>query len=46
MAKKKVLITGVAGLVGIIAWDWLKDKGDRYELFGLARRFQLSVRVP
>ena len=46
MAKKKVLITGVAGLVGVIAWDWLKAKEDRYELYGLARRFQPSVRVP
>ena len=45
MAMKKVLITGVSGIVGSSAYLQLRESSDRYELFGLGRRRALSDRV-
>ena len=42
---KKILITGVSGLIGGAIWDWLKPHDSRYELYGLARRFEPSARA-
>jgi len=41
---KKILITGVSGLIGSVIWNWLNDK-NRYDLYGLARRFDPSARI-
>ncbi len=45
MAPKKVLITGVSGLVGSSALLHLAQTPERYELYGLGRRKALSERV-
>ena len=45
MAPKKVLITGISGLVGSAAYLYLSQWLDRYELYGLGRRWALSERV-
>ena len=41
---KKILITGVSGLIGSVIWNWLNDK-NRYDLYGLARRLDPSARI-
>ena len=46
MAPKKVLITGVYGLIAGAVYQHLSTQPDRYDLYGLARRFQPSVRAP
>lgn len=46
MAPKKVLITGVYGLIASAVYQHLNTQPDRYDLYGLARRFQPSVRAP
>ena len=46
MAPKKVLITGVCGLIAGAVYRHLHTQPDRYDLYGLARRPQLSERVP
>jgi len=43
---KKVLITGISGLVGSSVFLHLKQWPDRYDLYGLGRRRALSERVP
>ncbi len=45
MAPKKVMITGVSGIVGSSAYLLMRDSPDRYELYGLGRRRALSERV-
>ena len=45
MAPVKVLITGVSGLVGSAAYLHLSQWPERYELYGLGRRRELSERV-
>ena len=42
MAPVKVLITGVSGLVGSAAYLHLSQWPERYELYGLGRRRELS----
>ncbi len=44
MSPKKVLITGVSGLVGSAAYLYLSQWPDRYTLYGLGRR-TLSERI-
>ena len=46
MAPKKVLITGVYGLIAGAAYRHLRTQPDRYDVYGLARRSQLSERTP
>ena len=46
MAPKKVLITGVFGLIAGAVYQHLRTQPDRYDLYGLARRSQLSERAP
>lgn len=46
MAPKKVLITGVYGLIASTVYQHLNTQPDRYDLYGLARRFQPSARAP
>lgn len=41
----KVMVTGVAGLIGNVVWRELRSKPDRYEAYGLARRFSASARL-
>ena len=45
MGLKKVLITGIAGIVGSSAYLHLKQSPDKYALYGLGRRRDLSDRV-
>ena len=45
MEKKKILITGVYGLVGSSIYRHLAAQPDRYEIYGLARRRKQSERV-
>jgi nucleoside-diphosphate-sugar epimerase len=45
MAPKKVMITGVSGIVGSSAYLHMRQFPERYELFGLGRRRALSERV-
>jgi len=45
MALKKVLITGVSGIVGSSAYLHMCTSPDKYELYGLGRRRVLSDRV-
>ena len=45
MAPKKVLITGVFGLIAGAVYRHLRTQPDRYDLYGLARRSQLSERA-
>ena len=45
MAPKKVLITGVSGLVGSSALLHMAQAPERYQLYGLGRRRALSERV-
>lgn len=46
MAPKKVLVTGVYGLIGSVVYEHLQRTPDRYEVYGLARRRHASARVP
>jgi len=41
----KVMITGVAGLIGNVLWKDLRRKPDKYDVYGLARRLQPSARL-
>ena len=41
---KKILITGVSGLIGSAIWNWLDNK-NKYDLYGLSRRFGPSARI-
>jgi len=43
---KKVLVTGVHGLVGNIVYRALAQAPDRFDAYGLARRRQPSKRIP
>ena len=45
MSPKKILITGVSGLVGSAAYLHLSQWPDRYALYGLGRRRALSERI-
>ena len=45
MALKKVMITGVSGIVGSSAYLLMRQSPDRYDLYGLGRRRALSDRV-
>ena len=45
MAKKRILITGVYGLVGSAIYQRLISKPDLYEVYGMARRRKRSDRV-
>lgn len=44
-AEKKVLITGISGIVGSSAYQQLRKSPERYALYGLGRRRVLSDRV-
>ena len=46
MAPKKILITGVYGLIAGAVYRHLHVQPDLYEVYGLARRPQLSERAP
>jgi len=46
MAPKKVLITGVYGLIAGAVYRHLQAQPDRYDVYGLARRPQRSERAP
>jgi nucleoside-diphosphate-sugar epimerase len=46
MSAKKVLITGVSGLIGSTVYQRLVQEPDRYDVYGFSRRRELSVRVP
>ena len=46
MAPKKVLITGVSGLVGGAIYLRLAERPDLYDLYGFSRRRVSSERVP
>jgi len=45
MTSKKVLITGISGIVGSSAYLHLKQYPEKYDLYGLGRRRALSERV-
>ena len=45
MAQKKVLITGVSGIVGSSAYLVMRKSPEKYDLYGLGRRRALSDRV-
>lgn len=45
MAAEKILITGISGLVGSAIYLHLSQWPERYELYGLGRRRDLSERV-
>ena len=42
---KKVMITGVTGLIGNALWRALRQYPDKYELYGLTRRYHASARI-
>ena len=46
MPPKKVMVTGVYGLIAGAVYNRLVEVPDRYDVYGLARRRQDSVRVP
>ena len=46
MSLKKVLVTGVYGLIAGDIYDHLASRPDRYETYGLARRRHPSDRAP
>ena len=46
MTVKKILITGISGLVGSSAYLRLVKQPDKYQVYGLGRRRVLSERVP
>ena len=46
MTRKKVLITGVYGLIAGALYRHLQAQSDLYDVYGLARRSQLSERAP
>lgn len=46
MSPKKVLITGVYGLIGSTTYLSLRSQPDQYELYGLDLHRQLSERAP
>jgi nucleoside-diphosphate-sugar epimerase len=46
MTRKRVLITGVYGLIGNAVYARLMASGDAYDVYGLARRAQPSSRLP
>jgi nucleoside-diphosphate-sugar epimerase len=43
---KRVLVTGVQGLVGNVVYGALAQSPDRFDVYGLARRRQPSKRLP
>jgi nucleoside-diphosphate-sugar epimerase len=45
MAPKKVLITGISGIVGSSAYLIMRESPEKYDLYGLGRRRVLSDRV-
>jgi uronate dehydrogenase/NAD+ dependent glucose-6-phosphate dehydrogenase len=45
MAPKKVMITGISGIVGSSAYLQMRQFPEKYELYGLGRRRVLSERV-
>jgi len=45
MSQKKILITGVYGLIGNILYSQLSKKPDEYDVYGLARRRVPSERL-
>jgi len=44
-SPRKVLVTGVYGLIGGAVYRYFASQADRYEAYGLARRREPSVRV-
>lgn len=42
MSHKKILITGVSGLIGRLAWKQLSTYPEKYELFGMDRTLERS----
>ena len=46
MSAKKVLITGVSGLIGSTVYQRLVREPERYDVYGFSRRRVPSVRVP
>jgi nucleoside-diphosphate-sugar epimerase len=45
MSPKKVMITGISGIVGSSAYLQMRQSPEKYELYGLGRRRVLSDRV-
>jgi uronate dehydrogenase len=45
MNAKKVLITGINGLIGNTLYSWLLKEPARYDVYGLARRREHSDRI-
>ncbi len=45
MARRKVMITGISGIVGSSAYLLMRGSQEKYELYGLGRRRALSARV-
>lgn len=45
MAPKKVMITGISGIVGSSAYLLMRESPEKFELYGLGRRKVLSERV-
>ncbi|HJP32917.1 MAG TPA: NAD(P)-dependent oxidoreductase [Candidatus Latescibacteria bacterium] len=45
MAPKKVMITGISGIVGSSAYLQMRQSPEKYDLYGLGRRRVLSDRV-
>lgn len=43
MSQKKILITGVSGLIGRLAWKQLARYPDKYDLYGMDRTLDRSV---
>ena len=46
MAQKKVLVTGVYGLISGAVYRKLQAQPDKYDVYALARRRQRSERAP
>ena len=46
MTAKKILITGVSGLIGSTVYQRLIQEPERYDVYGFSRRRVPSVRVP
>ena len=42
MSQKKILITGVAGLIGRLAWKQLSRHPEKYDLYGMDRTLERS----
>ena len=46
MESKRVMVTGVYGLVAGALYSWLRQRPERYDVWGLGRRRERSQRAP